>query len=67
MGISEELFKIRNSLLKETRKLIESCGCERGCPSCVGPVTYTENNVKQNALKVLQLITDGNDGSEKEV
>ncbi len=57
VGISEELFKLRHSVIEETRNLIERCGCERGCPSCVGPVTYTENNVKENALKVLSFIT----------
>ena len=58
VGISSELFRLRKTLLIETKKLIENCGCERGCPSCVGPVTYTENDVKGNAIKILNMLIE---------
>jgi DEAD/DEAH box helicase domain-containing protein len=37
IGLSRPLFEIRNDVLTAARELIEACGCEDGCPSCVGP------------------------------
>jgi DEAD/DEAH box helicase domain-containing protein len=37
IGFSEPLFRACDLLLARTRALIESCECEAGCPSCVGP------------------------------
>ncbi len=38
IGFSEPLFRAHEILLRRTRELISACGCEEGCPSCVGPV-----------------------------
>ena len=38
IGFSEPLFRAHGILLRRTRELIAGCGCESGCPSCVGPV-----------------------------
>ena len=40
-----------------TRELIAGCQCERGCPSCVGPIGETGPHGKRVALELLQLIT----------
>ncbi|MGB9335212.1 MAG: DEAD/DEAH box helicase [Candidatus Acidiferrales bacterium] len=37
IGFSEPLFRAHGILLRRTRELIAGCGCEEGCPSCVGP------------------------------
>jgi len=37
IGFSEPLFRAHGILLRRTRELIAGCGCESGCPSCVGP------------------------------
>jgi DEAD/DEAH box helicase domain-containing protein len=37
IGLSERLYEIHDELLKRGRELVEACGCEDGCPSCVGP------------------------------
>ncbi|HEY4553603.1 MAG TPA: DEAD/DEAH box helicase [Bacillaceae bacterium] len=41
IGISEKVFDTMGSILKETKKMVESCPCEAGCPSCVGTDTST--------------------------
>jgi DEAD/DEAH box helicase domain-containing protein len=37
IGLSEPLFGMHGELLAQTRELIDTCPCESGCPSCVGP------------------------------
>jgi DEAD/DEAH box helicase domain-containing protein len=49
IGLSRPLYEIREQVLDATRALIESCGCEDGCPSCVGPVA----RAKPAALAIL--------------
>lgn len=36
VGIAARLFADREAVLRRTRLLIERCGCEDGCPACVG-------------------------------
>ena len=37
IGLSERLYDIHAELMLRGRELVEACGCEDGCPSCVGP------------------------------
>jgi len=37
IGLGEKLYEIHDELLRRGRELVEACGCEDGCPSCVGP------------------------------
>ncbi len=37
IGLSRPLYEIRDRVLGETLQLIQSCACDDGCPSCVGP------------------------------
>ena len=37
IGLATRLYDERESLLRRTRKLIETCPCEGGCPACIGP------------------------------
>ncbi len=37
IGLGEKLYEIHDELLRKGRELVEACGCEDGCPSCVGP------------------------------
>ena len=37
IGFSEPLFLAHEILLRRTWELISGCGCDEGCPSCVGP------------------------------
>ena len=37
IGLSERLYEIHTDLMNRGRELVESCECDEGCPSCVGP------------------------------
>lgn len=37
VGLAPRLYDSREELLRRARALIDSCGCDQGCPSCVGP------------------------------
>jgi DEAD/DEAH box helicase domain-containing protein len=56
IGFSAPLFEMHDQLLGETRALIAGCGCQQGCPTCVGPVGDTGPLAKTVALRVLDLI-----------
>ncbi|MDA1183393.1 MAG: DEAD/DEAH box helicase [Acidobacteria bacterium] len=56
IGFSEPLFRMHVELLTRTRALIASCACERGCPTCVGPVGNTGPLAKVAALRILDEI-----------
>jgi DEAD/DEAH box helicase domain-containing protein len=56
MGMSEPLFRIHDQLVNRTRELIAGCGCERGCPSCVGPVGETGPHAREAALAILRFL-----------
>ena len=50
IGLSRPLYEVREQVLDAARHLIESCSCEDGCPSCVGPTSLA----KEVALKILE-------------
>ncbi len=54
VGLSEPLYRLSDKLLKETRGLIQACGCDSGCPSCVGPVGEVGERGKEVALRFLR-------------
>jgi DEAD/DEAH box helicase domain-containing protein len=35
-GLSEPIFSDRRALVARARALVAGCGCEDGCPSCIG-------------------------------
>jgi len=53
IGFSQPLFRAHDLLVRKTRELIESCSCESGCPSCVGPAGDLVPRAKQAALAIL--------------
>jgi DEAD/DEAH box helicase domain-containing protein len=59
IGFSEPLFGMHADVLARTRALIARCECERGCPTCVGPVGDTGPLAKLVALRILDLIGAG--------
>jgi DEAD/DEAH box helicase domain-containing protein len=56
IGFSAPLWRMHDELLSGTRRLISECECERGCPSCVGPIGDTGPMAKTAALRILQLL-----------
>jgi DEAD/DEAH box helicase domain-containing protein len=53
IGQSVALFKLRHSLLEGASKLLGACGCEAGCPSCVGPIGEVGERGKETAGRIL--------------
>jgi len=54
IGMSRPLYEIRQPALAATKQLIESCSCDDGCPSCVGPAS----RAKEVALAILDVVTN---------
>lgn len=57
VGFSEKIFELRDKILRAARDLIENCGCNEGCPSCVGPINQVGNHGKQSSLYILKEVT----------
>ena len=53
IGFSEPLFTMHDALLAKTRELIDTCPCQSGCPSCVGPEGATGPLAKAVASRLL--------------
>jgi len=53
IGLAEKLYDMQGDLLETARELIKGCGCEAGCPSCVGPANEVGPSAKASALRLL--------------
>ncbi len=53
IGQSGPLFRVAEQLARQTAELIAGCGCEAGCPSCVGPVGEIGERGKEAAARIL--------------
>ncbi len=53
IGFSEPLLSMHDALLAKTRELIDTCPCQSGCPSCVGPEGATGPLAKAVASRLL--------------
>ncbi len=54
IGLSERLYDIHENLMMRGRELVEACGCEDGCPSCVGPGGEGGSGGKRETLALLK-------------
>ncbi len=59
IGLSEKIYDMRETLLTHALELIDSCPCEAGCPSCVGPVGEVGEDGKATALTLLHTLCGG--------
>ena len=57
IGFSEPLFRLSETLLENTYKLIANCPCPTGCPSCVGPAGEIGEKGKEVALAILRKLS----------
>jgi DEAD/DEAH box helicase domain-containing protein len=53
IGQSGPLYRMADRLLRQTAELLDGCGCEAGCPSCVGPAGEVGERGKEVARKIL--------------
>ena len=56
VGLAEKAYKMRDILLTHARMIARDCGCEHGCPSCVGPVGEVGENGKATAIQLIDLM-----------
>ena len=54
VGFSEPLYRMNDSLLANTLRLIANCSCQTGCPSCVGPAGEVGERGREVALAILR-------------
>ena len=53
IGFSKKLFSMFDQAVQAAIQVLNACGCERGCPSCVGPTPEIGENGKSAAQKIL--------------
>ncbi len=59
IGISEKLFEVYGKLCEKSVEMVEACGCETGCPSCVYASNCGNGNSpidKQGAIALLNML-----------
>ena len=54
IGLSEKAYEMQEMLLQHALDVVESCGCEDGCPSCVGPLNDAGLRGKSAATRILR-------------
>ena len=53
-GPCEKAYHMQELLLEHALDIARSCGCESGCPSCVGPVSQVGELGKADAIAILK-------------
>ncbi len=56
VGLSVELYDLFGELLRAAHELIAGCGCESGCPSCVGPTEGMAPDAKAKTLRLIEVL-----------
>ena len=56
LGFSQKLFEIHPLLIQHAVELVQSCECNDGCPSCVGPGGEEGSGGKAETLALLQAL-----------
>jgi len=54
IGQSEPLYRRQGELFSAALELVSQCGCETGCPSCVGPNTEVGERGKEGVVRILR-------------
>jgi DEAD/DEAH box helicase domain-containing protein len=56
LGFSKEVFNSLDKIILQALAIIRTCGCEDGCPSCVGPGGEFGHGSKKETLNLLELL-----------
>jgi len=58
VGFAEKLFTIRGELFRACLDLVKGCGCEAGCPTCVGPSGELGTSGKTGTRALLEFLAN---------
>ncbi|WP_409301319.1 DEAD/DEAH box helicase [Peribacillus sp. SCS-155] len=58
IGLSEKVYENVETVLNDTKNMVERCQCENGCPSCIGTDTASQS-AKKDAIKLLDMFANG--------
>ncbi|MFJ5757764.1 DEAD/DEAH box helicase [Neobacillus sp. NPDC093182] len=53
IGLSEKIHSGMSAVFAETKKMIDNCKCQTGCPSCIGTDAAGET-AKRDTLKIIE-------------
>ena len=53
IGLADRLYDLDTEVLRAALDLVAGCGCEAGCPSCVGPSNEVGEGAKAGAQRAL--------------
>jgi DEAD/DEAH box helicase domain-containing protein len=54
LGFSPRLYELHDDLLAGALSLVSGCGCQEGCPACVGPVGEVGTETKALTIALLR-------------
>jgi DEAD/DEAH box helicase domain-containing protein len=58
IGLGAQLYEVFDELLRASHDLVTNCGCQVGCPSCVGPVEDLEADTKEKTLRLVEILLE---------
>jgi DEAD/DEAH box helicase domain-containing protein len=56
IGLSVQLYDLFDSLLHAAQDLVAACGCQEGCPACVGPVGDLSPDTKTKTRRLIAVL-----------
>jgi DEAD/DEAH box helicase domain-containing protein len=65
VGLSPRMFERTHELVTGALELVTGCGCEVGCPACVGPRGKSRLDGRALALRLLRLLCDVPDARDE--
>lgn len=57
IGLADALYDLHDELIHRARELVAACGCQNGCPSCVGPAGPNGVGGKEETLAILTALS----------
>ena len=67
VGLAEAVFTCLRPILAAMREIVETCSCDQGCPSCVGPVGSVGPYGKEVARRLLAALADAGKATAERV
>jgi DEAD/DEAH box helicase domain-containing protein len=56
VGLAARLYERHAELVAGALGLVEACGCQEGCPACVGPRIEANGRAKEWSLRLLRML-----------